>query len=357
MGISEKHFAPFSSTNSAQLPELLYNLNCTIVVSTYQAGKVILISAHDNQRISILPRTFNKAMGVAIEGDKMAIATKDEIVKLVDSPSLAFHYPNHPGKYKNLFVPRATYYTGNVDMHDIHFGLEGLWGVNTSFSCLCLIDDTYSFIPKWKPNFISELVSEDRCHLNGLAMMNGNPKYVTALGEGNVAQSWRDSIINGGVLIDVDTNEIILRNLPMPHSPLIYKDDLYLLLSATGELVRVDVKNKSYTVMKKVNGFTRGMTIVDDYIFIGTSKLRQNSSTFAKLSFAAGATTAGIQVIHLPTMAVVGEITFHTSVDEIYDLKVVRNSNKVGILNTTNEIYKHSLSIPDATFWALFDVT
>jgi len=317
MNSTDKHLAPFSTTNSPQLPELLNKLNCTLAISTYQAGKVILINAQNDEKISMLPRTFNKAMGMAIEGNKMAIATKDEIITLIDSPALAVHYPNQPGKYTNLFIPRATYYTGNVDMHDLHFGDEGLWGINTSFSCLCLIDDSYSFIPKWKPLFITELASEDRCHLNGLVMQHGKPKYVTALGTGNSRQSWRDSIVDGGVLIDIETNEIILKNLAMPHSPRMYNEELYLLLSATGEIIKVDIANKSYTVIKKLDGFTRGMAIIDDYMFIGMSKLRQNSSTFAKLSFAANANTAGIKVIHLPTKAFVGELTFQTSVDEI----------------------------------------
>jgi uncharacterized protein (TIGR03032 family) len=117
---------------------------------------IIFINATDNLKLNMLPRTFNKAMDVARDGNKMAIATKDEVIKLIDVPDLAVHYPNQPGKHKNSYIPRATYYTGIVDLHDLHFGNEGLWAINTSFSCLCLINDEYSFIPKWKPNFISD---------------------------------------------------------------------------------------------------------------------------------------------------------------------------------------------------------
>ncbi len=343
---------PFSCSNTAQVPELLMQLNCTLVISTYQAGKVIFINSDNDQKLNMLPRSFNKAMGVAIDGDRMAIATKEEIIKLVNSKALAEFYPNQPGKYSSLFVPRATYYTGNVDMHDLEFGTEGLWAINSSFSCLCLIDDNYSFIPKWKPSFITELASEDRCHLNGLAMVDGKPKYVTALGTGNTFQSWRDNIVSGGVLIDVETNEVILKNLAMPHSPRMYKGELYMLLSASGEVIKVDMKNKTYSVLKNLEGFVRGLAIVDDYMFVGMSKLRKNSSTFAKLPFADKATTAGIKIIHLPTQALVGEITYQTSVDEIYDLQIIKENNRAGILNTINDIYKYSLHLPNSTFWA-----
>jgi uncharacterized protein (TIGR03032 family) len=342
---------PFTCTHTKKVSELLHQLNCTLVLSTYQAGKVILVNAQYPDRINMLPRNFPKAMGIAVEGNKMAVATKDEVIKLVDSPQLAINYPNQPGKYKNMYVPRATYYTGNVDIHDLHFGGDGLWAVNTSFSCLCLIDDNFSFVPKWKPPFISQLVSEDRCHLNGLAMMNNKPKYVTALGTGDTFQSWRTKIKNGGILMDVDTNEIVLENLAMPHSPRMYNNELYLLLSATGEVVKVDLGNRTYHVIKKLEGFVRGMAIYNDYMFIGISKLRPGSSGLSELSLIEKTGEAGIQILHLPTEEIMGELVFKNSVDELYDLQIIPNTSSVGLLNITNDIFKYSLSIPGQTFW------
>jgi hypothetical protein len=39
--------APFSCTYSPQIPELLQKLNCSLAITTYQAGKVIFISPKD----------------------------------------------------------------------------------------------------------------------------------------------------------------------------------------------------------------------------------------------------------------------------------------------------------------------
>ncbi|MEM7036676.1 MAG: DUF4915 domain-containing protein, partial [Bacteroidota bacterium] len=114
-----------------------------------------------------LPRTFNKAMGIGLEGDRMVIATKDEVIQFKNSPDLAVHYPRQPSTYDALFMPRASFHTGQIDIHDIDFGMDGIVAVNTSFSCLVRIDAEYSFTPIWKPPFISKLASEDRCHLNG----------------------------------------------------------------------------------------------------------------------------------------------------------------------------------------------
>ncbi len=331
---------------------MLVRLNCSIAITTYQAGKLVFISPLDENRLTMLPRSFSKPMGFDVDGDRMILATRDEVVLFENSRELAAHYPNKPGTYDSLFVPRLTFHTGQVDMHDIAFGTDGVWAVNTSFSCICLVNGHFNFIPEWKPPFITQLVSEDRCHLNGLVMLNGKPRYATMLGHSDTLQGWRTNIMEGGLLMDTESNEIILAKLPMPHSPMFYQGDLYMLLSASGEIIKVNIRAKNYEVIKQLGGFCRGMDICGDYLFAGMSKLRQNSSTFAKLPFAGKADTAGIKIIHLPTRALVGEITCESSVDEIYGLKILPNSIRPNILNTINPVFKYSLAIPGSTFWA-----
>jgi len=351
----ENSTPPFACKHSSNLPELLTELNCSIALSTYQAGKVIFISAKNKEELVQLPRTFDKAMGMTLRGNKMALATREEVIVLADHPELGKHYPKNSGVYDHFFVPRATYHSGQVDIHDLEWGNEGLWAVNTSFSCLCLIDENFSFVPKWKPSFITELVSEDRCHLNGMALKDGKPKYVTTLGHKNSFQSWRENITQGGLLIDVEKNEIILENLPLPHSPQFYLDKLYLLFSATGEIVCYDENSGKYELIKKLNGFVRGMAVYKDYMFVGMSKLRQNSSTFKQLPIAELSSDAGIIVIHIPTKSTVASLYYKSSVDEIYDIMILPGMNRPGILNTIDPVFRMGLSIPGADYWAKID--
>lgn len=353
---SDPALAPFSCTYTSHVPEILQRLNCSIAITTYQAGKLVLISAQDENTLIQLPRTFDKPMGIAEDKqqDKLAIACKEEVIVFSNSPDLAKFYPNAPGKYDALYMPRVTYHTGQLDIHDLNFGENNtLFAVNTSFSCIVKIDDNYNFTPFWKPSFIDAIASEDRCHLNGMAMLNGKPKYVTAFNQGNTHQSWRENVTKTGILIDVETNEIILENLAMPHSPRIFNDQLYVLLSATGELIRVKTEERSYEVVVKLDGFVRGMDVYKDYLFIGLSKLRQNSSTFAKLDFAEAANEAGIMIVHLPTAAIAGKITYQTSLDEIYDVHILGEKTRPNVLNTIRPDYKAGLMIPDATFWSV----
>ena len=343
---------PFACQHTPNFPELLEQLNCTLVISTFQAGKLIFLGPKNGEQLIQLPRTFNSPMGVAIKDNKLALATKDEVLMLRNSEELAKTYPNAPDKYDAFFKPMASYHTGQLDIHDLHFGNDKLWAVNTSFSCLCTINDDFSFTPRWKPKFISKLESEDRCHLNGLAMDGVRPKYVTGLGSGNTAQSWRGNITKGGVLIDIETDELICNDLSMPHSPRIYDSQLYVLLSAGQKLISVDPNSGKKEDVVHIPGFVRGMCKVQDYIFIATSKLRKNSSTFKHLEIADNANEASITAIHLPTGSIVAKMSYLTSVDEIYDIQILEGYTRPNIINKDQGLHLQGLITPENTFWA-----
>jgi uncharacterized protein (TIGR03032 family) len=152
--------------------------------------------------------------------------------------------------------------------------------------------------------------------------------------------------------MEVDSNEFLAQNVPMPHSPRLFGGELYLLLSATGELVKMDTKTGKYEVVTQLNGFVRGLCKQGDYVFVGLSRLRKNSSSFGKLKIADKALQAGVAVVHLPTGALVGEIRYHSSLDEIYDVQIIPGYLRPGILNKEKPAYKLGLAIPGTTFWA-----
>lgn len=346
--------APFTCNYSPNFAELLLQLNTSLAISTYQAGKVVLISPKNKEELVQLPRTFHSPMGMALKENKLAIATKSEVVITVNNAELAKNYPKVPNTYDSLFLPTASYYTGQVDMHDLHYGSNGrLFAVNTSFSCLTVVDDNFSFTPIWKPKFITGFASEDRCHLNGLAMEDGKPKYISALGSTDTRQGWRDDITGGGIIMDIESNEVIAQGLAMPHSPRLVNGKLYCLLSAGEKLVEINPVDGKVTEVAHIPGFVRGMTIVDDYAFIATSKLRQNSSTFKHLKIAKNADVASIIAVHLPTGSQVGKLTYEASVDEIYDIIGLPGLMRPNILNNLTPYHKQGLVTPQSSFWAM----
>jgi uncharacterized protein (TIGR03032 family) len=331
--------------------ELLKELKSVIAISTYQAGKLIFIGAENETSLYQTPISFRKPMGIALLDNKMAVATLDEIHIFSDSKVLAKRFPYSNKKFDSLYFPRATYYCGETDLHDINFGNGGLWAVNTKFSCISTYDINYSFTPRWKPPFITELEPQDRCHLNGMAMIDKTPAFVTALSKTNRRGGWRDNITKSGVVMKVPDGEIILENLAMPHSPRIINDELYLLLSATGEIIKCDVRNKTYDVISKVSGFIRGMSSYNNYLFVGLSKVRKTSKTFSKLPVADMSNHAGIVIIDLLSNKIIGEIKYQTTVEEIFDVQILPDTIKPGLINADDTRHKLAVSTKYNSFW------
>ncbi len=140
-----------------------------------------------------------------------------------------------PNRNDAVYVFRNYYVTGNIDIHEMALGAnKECWFVNTRFSCLCTLDRDHSFRPRWRPRFISGLSPEDRCHLNGVAMMNDQPRWLTALSATDTKEGWRANKKDGGVLLDYESRDVIARGLSMPHSPRWYRDRLWVLESGRG---------------------------------------------------------------------------------------------------------------------------
>lgn len=283
----------------------------------------------------------------------MAVATKHALVLLANDPRLAPAYPRQPGTYDALYVPRSVHHVGALAVHDMVFTDHGLVGVNTLFSCLFQLDPRHSFRPVWKPPFVSELVPEDRCHLNGIAAVGSEIRYATALGRTDAAGEWRPGKERGGVLMHVPSGEVLLDGLAMPHSPRVYDGILHLLLSSTGELVAVDLAGggSRYEVVNRVPGFARGMARAGDYLFVATSLIRKQH-TFGDLRIAGRRDlVCGITILHLPSGAIVGDLRYVRSCEEIYDVQFLPGVIRPGLLGLHDETHLRALSTPDQTFW------
>jgi len=342
---------PFSIQHTPDVPELLAELDCSLVLTTYQAGKTIVLSS-DGERLIQLPRTFEEPMGLAVDGGRMAIATRDSIVLLANEPRLAPSYPRQPETYDALFLPRSVHFVGRLAVHDMIWTPHGLLGVNTLFSCLFQLDPSHSFHPVWRPPFVSKLAPEDRCHLNGLAAVDGEPRFATALGTSDTLGGWRPEKERGGCLMHVPSGEVILGGLAMPHSPRVYDGTLYALLSATGEVIAVDVERGQFETVQRVPGFARGLARCGDYLFVGNSRIRAQH-TFGDLGVAGHKDAfCGISILHLPTGAFVGDMRYVRTCEEIYDVQVLPGLRRPGLLGLHDETHRQALSTPEQTFWA-----
>jgi len=342
--------AELSSIYTHSLAALLAQLRLSLVVTTYQAGKVILVRYDAaTQSVNTHFRNFDKPMGVAAQGSRLAIGGQKAIWELRNLPAVARKL-EPAGKYDACYLPRRIHITGDIDIHEMAFAADGeLWLVNTRFSCLCTLDADHSFYPRWRPPFISAYAAEDRCHLNGLAMVEGRPKYVTALGTTDSAGGWRATKANGGVLLDLEQNQVWLRNLAMPHSPRWYNHQLYFLESGQGQLAVVEGGSERHRVLATLPGFTRGLDFYGPLAFIGLSQVRE-TATFSGLPLLErlGAERAcGIWVVHLETGQTVGFLRFEQGVQEIFGVQVLPDTGFPELLPWEDERMAHSYVLPD----------
>jgi uncharacterized protein (TIGR03032 family) len=380
----------FEVSYTANIPSLLQALNITIALTSYQAQRLVLIRSTADS-IDVDFTHFPRPMGLAVKNDSIVLGTFNEIVRLqredvlveqMKKPLLkmeddstvkkiadeeeqlanqramqnealpdalkpteeelkAFEEKSAAWKeyqeklYEPVneqvdacFIARSSHYSGMINIHDVAWGNEGLWVVNSTFSCLCTINPNFSFVPKWKPHFIDELSPHDLCHLNGMAMKDGEPAYVTSFSTHNEVNAWRESLeTNQGTLMCVKTNRILLEGLDLPHSPRCYRDKVYFCESSKGLVSSYDPETGERTTVAELPGFTRGMAFYGSLMFVGLSRLRKSSVVMAKSALEKYEQTySGIWIINLEDNNEVGKIVFDGSFSQIYDVGIIEES-------------------------------
>lgn len=327
--------ASVTFVHSPSFAELLDRLGITLALTTYQAGKLCFLSNYQ-QRVRMLMRTYNKAMGLFVHPGGMLLATRNQIWSFVKAPQLlAIHYPDRD--YDNLFLPQCSYVTGDVAAHDVFLLGGDIHLVNTLFSCVARISPTASFVPIWQPRFISRLAPEDRCHLNSVALdAEGRLRYAAALSTTDFATGWRPEKNSGGCLIDVEANEVIYKGCAMPHSPRLYNGRLWLLNSGRGELGTFDPQAGRWEPLAQLPGFTRGLALVGPYAFVGLSKIREKA-TFGGSPIDNGGLQCGVYAVNLRSGAVEAWLSFDTGIEEIYDIQVIEGCRHPFVLGFQKE--------------------
>ena len=338
---------PLRSIHTSNFPRLLKELGLSLAISTYQAGKVVLVRA-DGDVLNTHFRLFQKPMGLATDrAGRMAIGSSARIWEFRNVPDVAPKL-EPIGKHDACYLPRNMHVTGDIDIHEMAWGTDGLWFVNTRFSCLCTQDLDHSFVPRWRPPFVTAYAPEDRCHLNGLELVEGAPKYVTALGTTDTAGGWRENKARGGVLMDVTTNEIVTQGLSMPHSPRWYRDRLWVLESGEGSLATVDLATGEVETVIQLPGFTRGLDFYGPLAFIGLSQVRE-SAVFSGIPLTERTTerSCGVWVVNIDRAEIVAFLGFEDAVQEIFAVQVLPGIRFPELVIEDNEFIKSSYVLPD----------
>ncbi len=345
----------FHYTQTDSFVAVLQQLGVSLLVTTYQANKLLVVRA-TRGGLSMLVRTFERPMGLAVDPRRLALGTRNQIWFLRNAPDIAPRI-EPAGQHDACYLPRSCHITGDIGVHELGWAGEELWIVNTRFSCLCTVHPDYSFVPRWQPTFISTLAAEDRCHLNGLALGQTSmvekavaPKYVTAFGETDTPGGWRANKAAGGCLIDAASGEVVTRGLCMPHSPRWRDGRIWLLESGTGRILCVDVATGRAEPVADLPGFTRGLALWGPYAFIGLSKIRETSAMDGvPLAKRRAELKCGVGVVDLRNGTVVAFLEFQTAVEEIFDVQLLPGLRFPEVIGFQKESIQNTFIVPPAS--------
>jgi uncharacterized protein (TIGR03032 family) len=311
---------PIRGVATENFAQILQTHGFSLAVSTGKLGRVTLLRASSATKLQMTNRSFKSPFGIAVRGDQMVIGTEREL----------WDFRNEFAAARKLsvqhdagFLPRSAWHTGAIYVHEVAFAGDELWFVNTLFSTLCTLDGQHSFVPRWRPSFIASPAPDDACHLNGMAVSNGRVRLVTAFAETSTRMRWREQIHEAGVLIDVDSGEVAVRGLALPHSPRLHVGVAYVLESSKGTLAVADLDRGSVEVVAELPGFTRGLALAGPYAFVGLSHARPSANEKMPLFGRVSETECGIQAIDLRTGHVAGFFRFESGVTEIFDVQVL----------------------------------
>ncbi|MDB6171286.1 MAG: Ribosomal protein acetylase RimI and related acetyltransferase [Chthoniobacteraceae bacterium] len=333
----------------------------SLAFSTYQTGKLFLIGLKPDGKLSIFERTFERCMGLCVSADLQTL-WMSSLFQLWRFENALPAGQSTPNGYDRLYVPQLGYTTGDIDGHDIGLAREKRSAaapdaltpvfINTLFSCLAAPSETHSFRPIWKPPFISRLAAEDRCHLNGVAMRDNTPAFATAVSTTDVHEGWREHRHDGGVVIDIATNEIMTRGLSMPHSPRWHEGRLYVLNSGGGEFGTINLATGRFEPIAFCPGYARGLAFSGGFAIIGLSTCRENR-TFSGLPLDEMLASRNIQprcglmVVDLRSGDVVHSLAITGIVRELYDVVALPGVQMPSALGFKTEEIRRTISIDE----------
>jgi len=322
----------------------------SLAMTTYHGGGVIMLGTKPDRCASVHVAAFDRSMGCWSDGQTLWLVTEHMLWRL--SNNLPDGQLDERG-YDRVFAPRVGYVIGEVDGHEVSVG-EGDQPVfvNTAFSCLATCDPHYSFRPLWRPPFISRLAPEDRCHLNGLAVVDGQPRYVSMHARSDVADGWRDFRERGGTIMDCQSNEIVCEGLSMPHSPRWHAGKLWVLNSGTGFLGTIDLSTGKFEPVTFLPGYARGLAFHGNAAIVGLSKPRREHAFQGlpledNLRTRTAAARCGFCIVELRTGSILHWARIESEMEELFDVTAIPGARRPKVLSLATNLYARQLTCID----------
>lgn len=334
----------------------LNNQLCSIVCTSYKTNLVFTFGKFGN-KINVWYSQFNRPMELYVD-DNIYLGTQVGIVSFINNIDESITKDNvNQVVYDGNYIPNKINFTGDIDIHDIYKLNSGLYFVSSQLNSICVINNStkYNFDIFWTPSFISKknnrVPKEDRCHLNSCCPVNGKIKYACMVSDSDISGGWRDNRVGGGLIIDIDTDEVVCSNLCMPHSLQYYYGKLYVLDSGTGRFGYINFEeedtSKRFKEICFIPGFLRGLKFINNYAVIGMS-MDRHENIFSGLPLCDKMKEkkinpkCGIKIVNINTGDIEHSIEL-INVIEIYGIGIIQNNVTSRLMDLNNDMLVNAI--------------
>lgn len=281
-------------------------------MTTYNSGRLLVLAAPEG-RLRWRAWRFERPMGLAVEGDRAALAVREEVLRF------SARQTESGGRLRQV----GQCETGRVDTHEVAIVGSRVLFANTRANCVARAKPGGGYAVRWRPSFVDPELRRDQCHMNGLGVRDGELATVTLFGRSDQPRGWRtDARYSSGELMAVADESTLAGGLCMPHSPRWHDGRWWLCDSGRGTLCRVS--DSKAEPIAELPGFTRGLCIVGGYALVGRSRFRDEHVLDTKrITGRTQTPRSGVSLVDLASGKEVGGVDFLRGGREVFEVTLL----------------------------------
>jgi Domain of unknown function (DUF4915) len=201
------------------------------------------------------------------------------------------------------------------DAHDIAWDGSSYIAVSTSTNSILWISPSGDVIKTWKA-----AGDGDAWHLNNLCFKDGD-LHVCAFGRFDTHRGWLERQEEPvGLVINLATGADVITGLVCPHNPRFFDGAWTVCNSYDFDLLQIDPASGQTVRRLRLDGWTRGLAVDDEYLFVGESADRNHVTPNS---------AASIAIVNRRTWQLIERVVLPVS--QVYDLLLVSPSIVDGI--------------------------
>jgi hypothetical protein len=248
--------------------------------------------SYDGSRTERIDRV--SSMGLALAGNRLARLLRD-----LDQPGAAAELL----VYDERGVQRYYRLDAVSEGHDLAWDGSSFIVVSTATNTIVWVSPSGEITRTWKAPG-----EGDAWHLNDLLLKDGDV-YVAGFRKDPQHRAWASHLEEpSGFVMSVTTGQDALQGITCPHSPRFFDGAWAVCNSAGGELLQFDQSGREVARRLKLEGWTRGLAVGDELLFVGESGIRE--------PFAGGAST--VAIVDRASWSLMDRVSLPC--DQIYDL-------------------------------------